>query len=715
MKQIIQSFRTGELKLDNIPMPALPEGYVLIQNMCSLLSAGTERNTIETAQASMIEKAKRRPDLVKQVLHNIKKEGWLSTIHKVMVRLDTPKSLGYSCAGIVRESKDFDGQFKVGDRVACAGQDYASHAEVVSVPQNLVVKIPEHVSFEEAAFTTVGAIALQGVRQAQAQIGENFCVIGLGLIGQITCQLLRANGCQVFGIDIADFQVNLARRIGFQHVVNRHDLSLQNAAKEFTKGLGFDKVIITASSSTNDPIVLATELLRKKGVMIVVGDVKMDVPREPYFYTKELEMKISTSYGPGRYDVMYEQAGIDYPYFYVRFTEKRNMETFLDLLATKSVDVKSLITHTFPLEEALHAYDVILNKENNHLAVLLKYPSEREEKFIRQIKIKGDPVKQINVGFIGAGNFAQGHLLPYLQTGDISLDTVMTLNGITATNVAKKFGFNTASTNRDDVLNQAAINTVFIATRHDSHYELVCEAIKKDKHIFVEKPLCLRKEELQEIASLYSGQKIVFVGFNRRFSPIIQHIKKELSGPLLMNYRINAGEIPAEHWIQNPEIGGGRIIGEICHFIDLMVYLCEALPKRVFASGINHEGYWRKDDNVSVTIEFDQGSLGHIVYTAMGDRGLEKERLELFSGGDCWVMEDFKHASLHRGGKRQKKISNSSKGYKEEISTFLNHVKVGQGNPILIEEIYATTLATFKIMDSLKIGMPQEVNLSEIH
>lgn len=371
MKQCIQNFKTGKLLLEDVPRPALEEGFVLVENRFSLISFGTEKSTVKTGKASLVGKAKRRPDLVKQVMQNIKKEGVFATLQKVKTKLDTPKALGYSCAGLVYDSKDFTGRFVPGDRVACAGQDYASHAEVVAVPENLVVKIPESVSFQKACFTTLGAIALQSVRQADARIQEKICVIGLGLLGQITHQLLKANGCSVCGVDISDFLVDLARKTGIDAAFNRNDTDFYKYTDSFTAGYGFDKVIITASSFDNDPIILATEILRKKGIIVVVGDVKMDIPRNPHFYRKELELKISTSYGPGRYDPLYEEAGIDYPYSYVRFTENRNMQDFIGLLAKGSINITPLITHVFDFSDALSAYELMSSKTKNRLPYCL--------------------------------------------------------------------------------------------------------------------------------------------------------------------------------------------------------------------------------------------------------------------------------------------------------------------------------------------------------
>ena len=717
MKQIIQNLKTGELKLEEIPAPALLEGFILVRNICSLLSTGTERASVESGGASLFGKMLKRPDLLRQVMQNINQEGLLATLQKIKNKLDLPKMLGYSSCGIVIESKDFENKFKTGERVACAGQDYASHAETISVPRNLVVKIPDNVSFEEAAFTTIGSIALQGVRQADPKIGEKVCVIGLGLLGQIVFQVLKANGCSAFGIDISDFAVETAKKLDIDYAIARNDSQLYKTIDTFTKGNGFDKVIIAASSLDNDPLILSAEILKKKGLIVVVGNVKVALPREPHFYKKELELKISTSYGPGRYDPIYEEAGVDYPYAYVRFTENRNMEVFLDLVSKGAVKVKPLITHMFDFENAHQAYDLILGKKEKHfIGVLLNYEREKKE-LIRKIAVAKNPVKDINVGFIGAGSFAQNHLLPYLKKSGISLDTVVTTKGITAKNIAERFGFNFASTDPADIMMNDRINTVFIATRHNSHAGYVCDAIKVRKNVFVEKPLCLNIDELKAIASIYKEQNILTVGFNRRFSKVSSLIREDvikLGGPLIMNFRINAGYLPNEHWAQNTDIGGGRIVGEACHFIDLMIYLTNSKPAKVYASCINIDSSkWRRDDNVAISVDFEDGSVGNIVYTAMGDRTLEKERLEVFAKGNTYVINDFKEGLFYSNG-RLRRVRNKGKGHKEEIESFLNSIKNGKDNPIDFQSLIYTTLTTFMVINSLKTAKAENIDVNRL-
>jgi len=715
MKQVIQNFKTGELYVDDVPLPSLSEGMVLIENRFSLISAGTERGTVKVAQANLLNKARQRPDLVAQVIQNIKKEGLKATISKVRAKLDSLKALGYSTSGVVITSMDTNGLFKTGDRVACAGVDYASHAEIVAVPQNLVVKIPDEVSFADASFTTLGAIAMQGVRQAEVRIGEKVCVIGLGLLGQITCQLLRANGCQVFGIDLSESFVSIANEYSADKALLRNDPNLVNACENFTKGHGFDTVIITAATPSNDPIELAGELAMKKGKVVVVGVVPMNIPRDPHYYRKEIDIRMSCSYGPGRYDVNYEENGQDYPYAYVRWTEQRNMESFLDLLARKYINLQPLTTHVIDIADAEKAYDIILGKvKEHHIGILLKY-SENETKTRSLIKISGKPLSAINTGFIGAGSFAQSYLIPNVKSSGASLDAVVTSRGITAKNVGDKFGFNFCSSDVKDILTNDKINTVFIATPHSSHASLVIEALTAKKNVFVEKPLAVNITELAKVMETVKVHtQPLMVGFNRRFAPVCQAIKKEFNNtgePMLINIRINAGFIPKENWLQQKDTGAGRIIGEMCHFIDLMQYFTNSEPVKVFAECIssNNEKI-TPADNIAIVVKFRDGSVGNLAYLANGDKGLPKELIEVFSGSKTGVINDFKEGFMYKNGKAVK-IKSSGKGHKEEVEAFINALKSGNDSPLPFRSICLTTLTTFKIHDSLYTGMPQDISL----
>jgi len=715
MKQVIQDFKTGKLYVGDVPAPSILPGFVLVKNHFSLISAGTERMTVSAARASLIGKARQRPDLVKMVLDNFKKEGLLATIRKVKTKLSSLRELGYSCAGEVVASLDTNNLFKPGDKVACGG-GYASHSEFVLVPQNLVVKAPDSVDLKEAAFTTVGAIALQGVRQSDPKIGDFVAVIGLGLIGQITAQILKANGCQVIGIDVSEKMIEIAAELGCHRAINRNHSALLSEIDSFTGGHGVDSVIITASSRTNDPLVLATEILRKKGVMVLVGAVPISVPREPDFYKKELELKISCSYGPGRYDHEYEEAGHDYPYGYVRWTENRNMSAFLKLVEEKKVILEPLITHVFPIERAVEAFDLITSdRKEFYLAVLISYLREKDSLLNKTIiiKDKGKQEKGIRVGFIGAGSYAQKYLIPEVKK-KAKLISVVTAHGLTAKNVAEKFEFERCSSDAQDILGDPDINSVFIATKHNTHAEYVVSALRAGKNVFVEKPLALNYEELNKIFDVYKEHpdSILMVGYNRRFSPLAKGAFKVFSGinqPKIINYRVNAGFIPPDHWIQTQE-GGGRIIGEICHFIDLMQYVTGALPKKVFAESINTTNIKTPaQDNLVVTINFADGSLGVITYTSSGNQRMEKERIEIYCAGQSFIIEDFSQATLYLGNKK-KIIKKSGKGQKEEINEFFLSLEKGSTSPISFESLYYTTLTTFKIIDSLKIGVPIDIS-----
>ncbi|HZH66420.1 MAG TPA: bi-domain-containing oxidoreductase [Flavisolibacter sp.] len=715
MKQLIQNFKTGDLYVDEVPLPGIKEGMVLVENHFSLISAGTERGTVKVAQSNLLGKARQRPDLVAQVLQNIKKEGLAATLNKVRTKLDSLKALGYSTCGTVLASLDRNQSFKPGDRVACAGQDYASHAEIVAIPQNLVAKIPDNVPFEEAAFTTLGAIALQGVRQAEPRLGERVCVIGLGLLGQITCQLLKANGCAVLGIDLDERLIALAGDTAATKAMHRNDPNLIAACDNFTNGHGFDAIIITAAAPTNDPIELSAQIARKKGKIIVVGAVKMDIPRDPHFYRKELDLRMSCSYGPGRYDTKYEDNGNDYPFAYVRWTEQRNMEAFLDLLARKAIDITPLITHVFDIDNAGQAYDIILGKTKEpHIGILLKYTTNNA-KLDSLIQVKSSPLSSINAGFVGAGSFAQSYLIPNVKEWGASLDGVVTSTGISSKNVADKFKFNFCSSEINDVLSNENINTIFIATPHSSHADLVVKALRANKKVFVEKPLAINMDQLQSVMRAKEQfNQTLMVGFNRRFAPISETIRNAFdstSEPMVVNIRVNAGLIMKDHWIQQPEIGGGRIIGEMCHFIDMMQYFTKAEPVKVFAESINTgNNKITAEDNIVIVVKFDDGSVGNLTYLANGDKSMPKESIEVFSAGKVGVINDFREGMLYTNGK-QVKLKSNGKGHKEEVNSFLNAVRDGKDSPISFRSICLTTITTFKILDSLYTGLPQEISL----
>jgi predicted dehydrogenase/threonine dehydrogenase-like Zn-dependent dehydrogenase len=715
MKQVIQNFKTGELSVAEVPPPVLARGFVLVQNHFSLISAGTERSTVSTAQASILGKARQRPDLVRQVLDSVRQDGFAETLKRVRTRLDTLRELGYSSAGTVLLSLDTQGRFKAGDRVACAGGGYASHAGVVTVPQNLLVKVPETVGLDAAAFTTMGAIAMQGVRQADSRLGEIVCVIGLGLLGQLTAQILQANGCQVFGVDTADNMVALAEKTSCHAARTRSDPGIESAYRSFTGGRGFDSVIITAATLSPDPVELATTILRQKGVIVVVGAVPMNIPREPYFYKKELELKISCSYGPGRYDYVYEEEGQDYPYGYVRWTENRNMEAFVKLLENGTVNVQPLVTHTFQIDQAEKAYEIVTGKVSDpHVGILLKYPEVLQKHSVEAVpQASGGSRSTPRIAFIGAGSFAQKCLIPFAQRGG-ELLSVVTSRGFTAKAVGDKFRFRSYATDPSHVLSDVTVNTVFIATRHDTHAKLAADALEAGKNVFVEKPLALNEEELSQVlqaASRNSNCRLL-VGYNRRFSPLARQAKevfRRVSGPLLINYRVNAGYLPKDHWVQTGQ-GGGRILGEVCHFVDLMQFVTGSEPTDVYAVSMEAADAQMPDqDNAVISLRFRNGSVGQIVYVACGDKLLNKERVEIFGGGQSLVIDDFRQGEHYTRGSRRK-LKLPGKGHEEEVDVFLRAIREGGPSPIHLDALALTTAVTFAVLDSLRTGLPQSVS-----
>jgi len=714
MKQVIQDFKTGNLFVGEVPVPSVTAGFVLVLNHFSLISAGTERSTVLTAKASLLGKARQRPDLVKQVLDTFKKEGLAETLKRVRTKLETLKELGYSSAGTVLMSMDTEGAFKPGDRVACGGQ-YASHSAIISVPQNLVVKIPDAVPLDLAAFTTLGSIAMQGVRQANPRIGEFVCVIGLGLLGQITAQILRANGCRVFGIDTSAAMVDLGRKISCHAAVARDDSNLDSEIDFFTEGHGFDSVIITAAAKTSDPVELSTSILRQKGVIVIVGAVPMNIPREPNFYKKELDLKISCSYGPGRYDHGYEEEGHDYPYGYVRWTEKRNMAAFVQLLETQAVDVRPLITHVFDIEQAEKAYDIVTGKVHEpSIGILLKYAGREEKQKEKEGPSGRAPEQAIRIGFIGAGSFAQKFLIPNTRAyGEFVM--VADARGMTAKSVGEKFKFSSFSADSQDVFANKDINAVFIATRHNTHGDLTMIGLNAGKNVYVEKPLTIHEEDLARIAEVCRrpGACRLMVGFNRRFAPLARQAKAlfhGLSEPLVINYRISAGFIPKDHWIQTDE-GGGRILGEVCHFVDFVQFMTGANPESVFAECVSSANTKMKNqDNVAITISLSDGSVGVITYLACGDRLLGKERIEIFGGGKSIIINDFRTAEVYANGKL-KKIKEPGKGHKEEVELFIRSIREGLPSPLPLESILYTTATTFRIIDSLQTSIRQEIDI----
>ena len=717
MKQVLQNRKTGRPFVGEVPVPALQKGRVLVRTVASLISAGTERAAVELVSKGLVQEARQRPDLVKAVVAKVKNEGILNTFASVRDKMAASQALGYSAAGIVAAVADDVGEFQIGDRVACAGVGFASHAEVLSVPKNLCVHIPENVSFESGAYGTLGAIALQGVRLAEPTLGESVVVIGLGLVGQLTVQLLKANGCRVFGLDLDQQRVALALEMGADKAVVSDDA----AAKEieaWTRGHGADAVLITAATDSNQPIELAARVSRLKGRVIVVGMTGMDIPRQPFF-SRELKLIISMSYGPGRYDPDYEERGHDYPLPYVRWTEKRNIESFLELVAGKRVNVERLTTHRFTIAEADRAYQLISgDAQEPNLGVVLNYDPDAE--VARKVALGATPAirkaeKSIVLGVIGAGGYVPAMLLPHFKTEGVEFRSIATASGISAHDVGKRFGFAYAVSSADEVLEERDINLVVVGTRHDLHAELARKALEQDKHVFVEKPLALNDEQLESVleAAASSNAKLM-VGFNRRFSPLAQRAKDFFASrdtPLSILYRVNAGRIPKEHWTQDAQEGGGRIVGEVCHFIDLMQFLTTAPPVFVFAESVSAKSSKIVDaDSVFITVRFADGSNGSIAYLSEGDKGLAKERVEIFGAGKVFVLDDFRRATLYKDGREEQvTLKAQDKGQQAQVRRVCTSVLEGGPAPIPIDDLAATSRATFRVLDSLRERRPFEI------
>ena len=709
--------KKGTMHVEEVPEPALRRGGVIVRNEYSLISAGTERSSVLKRKEGLLAKAKSNPDMVKLVLNQMKNQGVWNVYKKVMTKLEAFGPLGYSSAGTVMAVANNVDDFAVGDRVACGGSG-ANHAEVLFVPKNLCVKVPEEVSMQDAAYTTVGAIALQGVRQAVPTLGETVVVIGLGLVGQITIQLLKAAGCAVIGIDLDPLSVALARTLGADAAFRRTTSGLSAEIQSHTHGHGADAVIITAATKSSDPVQLAGEIVRDKARVVLVGDVGITIPRAPY-YMKELDFRLSRSYGPGRYDKSYEEQGHDYPLGFVRWTERRNMEEFLRLVRDKKVNVQKLTTHIFPIDNALKAYEMIAGKKGDrYIGVLLEYPrSKKLAPKIVAVAPPRDAKASLSIGFIGAGNFAQSSLLPFIDKKNVAFKGVCTSNGLNAKNVARKFGFEFASTDPKEVYTSKDIDTVFIATRHNLHASLCVQALRHHKHVFVEKPMALNEEELSEIIKAYHASKKhshlrFMVGFNRRFSPSVRQAKEffaDAAEPMMVNYRVNAGFLSKDHWTHDPVEGGGRIIGEVCHFIDTIQYISNGEPTSVFAESLSLTGERTQSDNVALTIRFSNGSVGVITYLANGDSAVPKERIEIFSGGKTAVVDNFKRLETYQGGSRKVYETLAvEKGHKAEVEKFISSIHLAN-DLIPFESLVATTRATFRIIESLGSGLPVDL------
>jgi len=723
MKQLLQSAATGATTVVEVPAPEPFAGMVLVRTAASLVSAGTERASLEFSKKGLLAKARSRPDLVRRVLDKARTDGALSAWEAASAWLDQPRALGYSSAGVVIGVGEGVDVFRVGDRVACAGGGYASHAEIVRVPVNLSAPVPAGVELEHAAFATVGAIGLHGLRLAEPELGETIAVIGLGLIGLLVVQMARAAGCTVIGVDLDPRRVELARTIGADAALVAGGEGVREAARALTGGLGVDAALVPAASSSSDPVILAADLCRDRGRVVVMGAVGMELPRPP-FYEKELSFRVSRSYGPGRYDPLYEEAGVDYPAGYVRWTENRNLRAFLGLVGEGKVRVAPLVSHRIPIAEGERAYRVVAGEEPS-LGVLLTYPEGPEPAADRPARrvdrsaavATEGPGAQTGLGLLGAGAFATRTLLPAIQAASgFHLVGVATATGASSHRAAEKFGFCFATTDEREVLADPAVDLVAVLTRHDLHARQAAAALAAGKHVFCEKPPALNATELAEllIAHARVPGRLLAVGYNRRFSPMAVKMREHLGGlgaPLLLHCRVNAGLIDPGHWVHDRAVGGGRIVGEGCHFVDLLSYLTDSLPVRVRASGLPEGGGYR-EDNVVIVLDFADGSVGTITYVAAGDRGLGKERVEAFGGGAAAVLDDYRVLDLHQGGRRRRLRSRlrQDKGHRGEWRALATALRTGGPPPIPVASLAATSLATFAAVHALRTREAEPVD-----
>ena len=692
MKQILQSLKTGVTEVFDVPCPVAKSGQLLIRTSATLVSTGTERMLADFGKASYLDKARQQPDKVKQVLDKIKTDGLIPTLDAVRSKLDQPLPLGYCNAGVVLES-GVEG-FEPGDRVVSNG----SHAEVVRVPKNLCARIPDEVDDESAAFTVLGAIGLQGIRLIAPTLGESIVIFGLGLIGLMCVQMLRANGCRVLGVDLDSRRCDLARRFGAEAVDLSRGEDPIAVAQAFSRGRGVDGVLVAASTQSDEVIHRAAEMCRKRGRIVLVGVVGLNLRRDD-FLKKELSFQVSASYGPGRYDPLYEERGQDYPVGFVRWTAQRNFEAVLDMMADGRLDVKPLVSHRFPIERAGEAY-ALVGGAGPSLGILLQYPTaeERPDAVLREgsVRLPRTSVAAggATVAFIGAGNYATAILIPAFRNAGARLKTIASNGGVSGLHAGRKFGFEEATTDTDSVLADPEVNAVVIATRHDSHARLVCEALRAGKHVFVEKPLALTLNELNEIDILYSSLPtphsslpLLMVGFNRRFAPHVHKTKSSLgtaTGPRSFIMTVNAGAIPAERWTQDREVGGGRIIGEACHFIDLLRFLAGA---PIVGHDVQQLGTHTKD-TVTINLRFNDGSIGTIHYFANGSKVFPKERLEVFAGGRVLQLNNFRNLTgFGWPGFNKMSLWRQDKGQKACVKAFVDAVRGGGPAPIPLEEI----------------------------
>ena len=713
MKQILQHLKTGATELADVPSPSARRGELLIQTHRTLVSAGTERMLVEFGKANLIDKARQQPDKVRMVIDKIKTDGFMATLNAVRNKLDQAIPMGYCNVGTIFETGPDASGFKIGDRVVSNGK----HAEIVSVPANLCAKIPETVSDEAAAFTVIGAIALQGIRLAQPTLGETFVVTGLGLIGLLAVQLLRAHGCRVIGLDFDSARCKQAREYGAEVIDLSSGEDPVSRAIAISRGRGVDGVLITAATKSNEPMHQAAAMCRKRGRIVLVGVTGLELSRAD-FYEKELSFQVSCSYGPGRYDPNYEMRGQDYPVGFVRWTAQRNFEAVLDMLADGRLDVSALISHRFALAHAEEAYALISGNQPS-LGVLLEYsPKEAlqektgQEKIVR-LMMAGDKLSapastdRPSIAFIGAGNYANQILIPAFRNTNARLKSIACMSGVSGVHVGRKHGFETVTTDADGIFSDIGVNTVVIATRHDTHASYACKALRAGKHVFVEKPLALTLTELSDIEALHSTSQsalpLLMVGFNRRFAPHVKQMKSlldKLKEPKAFIMTGNAGAIPADHWTQDAHTGGGRLIGEACHFIDLLRHLAGASITDFQAM---HMGKEACHDKVSFTLSFADGSMGTVHYLANGHKSCPKERLEVYCAGRILQLDNFRALQGYGwSGFKKMNLWRQDKGQTACAAAFIDAIRSGAPSPIPLTELLEVSKVTIEIADSLR-------------
>jgi predicted dehydrogenase/threonine dehydrogenase-like Zn-dependent dehydrogenase len=708
VKQILQDMAKGGTVVTESPAPSVTAQALLISTTASLISAGTERMLVDFGRASYLDKARQQPEKVKMVLEKIQTDGFLTTIDAVQSKLGQPLPLGYCNVGVVSAIGQHVTGFKEGDRVVSNGP----HADIVRVNKNLCAKIPEGVSNEAASFTVVASIGLQGVRLAQPTLGEAFVVTGVGLIGLLTVQLLRANGCRVLAIDFDDSKLAIAERLGAEICNPANGQDPVAAGMAFSRGNGVDGVIITASTKASDPVVQAARMSRKRGRIVLVGVTGLELNRAD-FYEKELSFQVSCSYGPGRYDPSYEEQGQDYPLGFVRWTQQRNFEAVLDMMASGQLDVAPLITHRIDFEQAEKAYD-LLTTDKSALGIILAYSSEPEARHIRSValsaSVSADPAKPV-VGFVGAGNYASRMLIPAFKEAGAQLHTIATSGGINGVVHGDKAGFAEATTDTQAMIENPAINTVAIVTRHNSHARFVASALSAGKHVFVEKPLAVTREDLADVKAAYQEKgahaPLLMVGFNRRFSPQIQKMKAlldQVSEPKSFIMTMNAGAIPADHWTQDNEVGGGRIIGEACHFIDLMRFLAGAEVVSVQARRMGEaRGVPVTEDKAAITLGFADGSFGTVHYLANGAASFPKERVEVFTAGRVLQLDNFRKLRGYGwSGFKKMNLWRQDKGQSACVAAFLSAIESGGPAPIPASELFEIASVTLDVVEQLR-------------